>query len=381
MAMKGLSQCTSLEVSRFRELFFPIASHEEWNSWKWQLKNRFLVQEQFKEIFGEEECRAYNEAKKRLPFGITPYYAAVSTQIDKSGGLKKTVLPSDLELEKQADEMLDPLEEEKYAMTANIVHKYPDRVLFLTHSKCAVYCRYCTRGRLAGTADCNFSKKEWDEGVEYIRKNPQIREVIVSGGDPLLLSDEQLSYILEQLRLISHIQIIRIGTKVPVTLPQRVTEKLVAMIQSYHPVFFSLHIIHPAELTVETSRAIQMLVDAGVVIASQSVLLKGVNDNLPTLQTLMEKLLFNRVRPYALYHCDRIEGAGHFRTPLESGLDLIEGLRKVSSGYAMPHYVVDPPGGKVTLAPHNLEHIKNGTYRLKNWKGEVGIYHDDGVSG
>lgn len=373
LAMKDL---ISPEIIRFKEKFFPNTAAEDWLSWKWQLRNRKKVTDHFTQIFGDGFKR-YDAPEQRLPFGVTPYYAAVASCLDFTGTLKKTILPSLEELEKQVDETSDPLEEVKYSKAPNIVHKYPDRVLFLTTSKCAVYCRYCTRGRLAGNSDLNFSRSDWETGVRYIQNQPEIREVIVSGGDPLLLADEQIEFILKKLRAIPHVQIIRLGTKVPVTLPQRITPELVSVIQRYHPVFVSLHVIHPAELTRESTTAIERLVNSGVVIASQSVLLKAVNDELATLKELMEKLLFNRIRPYALYHCDRIEGTGHFRTPLKRGVELVEGLRSVSSGYAMPHYVVDPPGGKVTLAPNNSQELKPGTYRLKNWVGNQIIFKDD----
>lgn len=374
-----MKEFISYEIDLFRKRVFPNSTLEEWNSWAWQMRNRPIVEEKLGEIFeaipgGLEPFKA---AKKRLPLGITPYYAAVCCAVNGSGVLSKTVLPSALELEKQLDETSDPLEEEKYGTTRNIVHKYPNRALFLTTNQCAVYCRYCTRGRLTGDSAYHFTASDWDNGFRYIEEHPEIREVIVSGGDPLLLSDDQLGYILKRLRGIPHLQIIRLGTKVPITLPQRITEKLVEVIKPCHPVFLSLHTIHPDELTLEASQAIEKLVNSGIVIASQSVLLKDVNDDLTTLKELMEKLLLNRIRPYTLYHCDQIEGAGHFRTPLLKGVELLEGLRRFSSGYAIPHYVVDPPGGKVTLAPENIEREKRGTYRLKNWEGKEVIYRDD----
>ncbi|MCP4751004.1 MAG: KamA family radical SAM protein [Proteobacteria bacterium] len=368
----------SPEIDAFRRRFFPETDRENWNSWKWQLQNRIKSPEQLNRFFEatNSERSAVARRDQKLPLAITPYYAAVVGLNSQAGELRKTVVPTGNEFVVGSEESSDPLIEDHYSPLPNIIHRYPDRVLFLSTRNCAVYCRYCTRARLVGKAERKISAKYWKQGLEYIEARKEVREVIVSGGDALFLDDSSLETLLRGLRDIPHVEIVRLGTKIPMVLPQRVTNRLAAMLKQYHPIFISLHIVHPDELTPEAKFALDVLVDSGVVVGSQTVLLKGVNDDLDVMRTLMETLLRFRVRPYALYQCDPIQGSRHFRTPLQKGLDLIEGLRKTSSGYAVPQYIADPPGGKVSLAPYTVISKNNEGYFLKNWRGDKVFYPD-----
>lgn len=362
-------------IAVFRQRFFPEISDKEWNSWKWQLQNRpqtMAALGSFLKLNESEQLFLKHKEQERLPVAVTPYYLAIIGD----GVLKKTILPGQEELYHAPEERIDPLCEEKDSPLPHLVHRYPDRVLFFTTQNCAVYCRYCTRARKVGKAEERVARKHWVDNIEYIKAHNKIREVILSGGDALFLGDDSLEFLLRKISRIPHVQLIRIGSKIPVVLPQRITEKLVNMIQNYHPVYLSLHVIHPDELTAESKKAIDLLVNAGVVIASQTVFLKGVNDDFPILKTLMEKLLSYRIRPYALYQCDLIHGSRHFRTTIRQGLEIMEQLRLHSSGYAIPHYIADPPGGKVNLSPETIISRTDDGYHLKNWAGKPVFYPD-----
>ncbi|MCG8333333.1 MAG: KamA family radical SAM protein [Proteobacteria bacterium] len=344
-----------------------------WNNWKWQLRSRFTGIEEFFDYLGKDMAE-FEQFTGKIPFAVTPFYASLIKQSEHSEKLLKTVVPDSKELELSPHEMHDPLREGEQSPCSTIVHRYPDRVLFLVTNNCATYCRYCTRSRMTGLKPFNAGKSELQAGIDYISQNKQTREVIISGGDPLFLDDKKLEWIISALHGIEHIQLIRIGTKVPVVLPQRVNDNLLGLLKKYPPIYINLHVIHPDELVPETEEAISKLVNAGCVLASQTVLLKGVNDDIDTLQSLMEKLLRNRVRPYALFNCDLVTGASHFRTDINVGLDLVEQLRKRSSGLAVPTYIVDPPGGKVSLHPSNLLEDTEDGYVLKNWAGQLVNY-------
>jgi lysine 2,3-aminomutase len=272
----------------------------------------------------------------------------------------------------------DPLGEERQSPVSGLVHRYPDRVLLLVTDFCSTYCRYCTRSRVVGHGAIYPNKNRLLKAVEYIRESPAVRDVLLSGGDPLTLSDERLEWLLQQLRPISHVDIIRFGTKVPAVLPQRITPKLVRMLKKYHPLYISLHFIHPQECTPEAYRACGMLADAGIPLGSQTVLLKGVNDQVETMKDLMHHLLRMRVRPYYLYQCDPISGSGHFRTTVEKGLEIIRGLRGFTSGYAVPTYVVDAPGGggKIPLMPNYVQGRDQEFLFMKNYEDKIFRYPD-----
>jgi lysine 2,3-aminomutase len=274
------------------------------------------------------------------------------------------MVPTIHELIKSPDEDEDPLDEEKQSPTRGIVHRYPDRVLFLSTTFCAANCRYCTRSRIVGGEE----RDEWAKSIDYIRKHTEIRDVIISGGDPLTMSDEMLENLIKEIRSIPHVEVIRIGTKVPVVLPMRVTEELVTMLKKYHPLYVNIHFTHPDEITEETSEACVKLADAGIPLGSQTVLLKGVNDDVATMKSLMQELLKIRVRPYYIYHCDNIVGSKHFRTTVEEGIEIIKGLRGFTSGLAVPQYIVDLPhgGGKISISPDYYL----GDNNFVNYKGE-----------
>ncbi|MBT8340438.1 MAG: KamA family radical SAM protein, partial [Desulfatitalea sp.] len=310
------------------------------------------------------------------PLSITPYYMSLLTGQDASPALRRTVVPTVNEFIKMPEEADDPLSEEGHSPVPGLVHRYPDRVLLLTVDFCATYCRYCTRSRIVGRGRILFNRRRLEQALDYIRGTTAIRDVLLSGGDPLTLGDERLNWLLTQLRQIKHVEIIRIGTKVPAVLPQRITPQLVRMLRKHHPLFMSLHFTHPNECTHETFRACQRLADAGIPLGSQTVLLRTVNDDVDTMRTLMHQLLRMRVRPYYLYQCDPISGSAHFRTPVEKGLEIIRGLRGHTSGYAVPTYVIDAPcgGGKIPMTPDYFQGRNEGGIVLKNYEGKYFNY-------
>ena len=363
---------------RFRERFFPDASTGNWNSWQWQLSNSITTWEQLGKLFtlsDEEQRSAQNQ--KRLPLRITPYYASLIDPDDPMQPIRRTMIPVVGELLVTPAEKADPLGEENQSPVPQLVHRYPDRVLFLTTGVCAAYCRYCTRSHAVSKKDkVHSGLSVWDAALEYIREHTQIRDVLLSGGDPLTMSDSRLEYLLSRLRLIPHVEIIRIGTKVPVVLPQRITPALVKMLRKYHPLLMSIHFTHPDEITPEVSFACNRLADAGLPLGSQTVLLKGINDHVETYRSLAQKLLKIRVKPYYLYQCDPIPGSSHFRTSVEKGLEIIRGLRGSTSGYAIPHFVIDAPGGggKIPLLPDYVAERNQDGYVLRNYLGNAYLY-------
>ncbi len=370
-------------ASAFRKRFFPEATPFEWNDWRWQLRHRIRDLERLSRIvqLSEDERDAIAHREAPLPLAITPYYASNLEADNPLHPLRRTVIPVPSEQVRGAGEADDPLGEEGHSPVPGLVHRYPDRVLFLVTSFCSTYCRYCTRSRVVGSSggQC-FSTDQWEKALAYIAANPEIRDVLLSGGDPLTLSDEQLEWLLKRLRQIPHVEFIRIGTKAPVVLPQRVTPALVRMLRRYHPLWISIHFAHPEELTPEVNQACERLADAGIPLGSQTVLLAGVNDDVHTMRRLVHGLLRIRVRPYYLYQCDPISGSAHFRTPVEKGIDIIRGLRGHTTGYAVPTYVIDAPGGggKIPLLPDSVAG-RDGDYLLiRNYEGKVYRYPDRG---
>jgi lysine 2,3-aminomutase len=292
--------------------------------------------------------------------------------------IRKAVIPNIKELSKGPGEEDDPLREETQSPVHGLVHRYPDRVLLLVHDFCSTYCRYCTRSRVVGHGSVNANAARLEKAIQYISATPTITDVLLSGGDPLLLSDNKLEWLLARLRLIPHVEIIRIGTKIPAVLPQRVTANLVRMLKRYHPLWMSLHFMHPDECTPETLRACNMLADAGIPLGSQTVLLRGINDDVQTMKTLMHGLIKMRVRPYYLYQCDPISGSSHFRTPVAKGVEIIKGLRGHTSGYAVPTYVIDAPGGggKIPLMPDAVIGRQGDDLLLRNYEERCFRYPD-----
>jgi lysine 2,3-aminomutase len=300
--------------------------------------------------------------------------------------LRRTHIPVGTEYLKTPGEADDPLGEDGHSVVPGLVHRYPDRVLFLATGFCSTYCRYCTRSRMVGEAggDYTFSRPQWEEALNYIASHPEVRDVLISGGDPLTLSDERLDYLLGRLRAIKHVEFVRLGTKVPVVLPMRVTRSLIRVLKKHHPLWMSIHFTHAAELTPEVTEAATRLADAGIPLGSQTVLLKGINDSVETLKPLFHGLLMRRVRPYYLYQCDPISGSSHFRTSVDKGLEIMQGLRGHTTGYAVPTYVVDAPGGggKIPLLPDYVVGREGDDLILKNFEGEIYRYTDpDGTVG
>jgi lysine 2,3-aminomutase len=370
-------QLVSNRSSEFIHRYFPLSTTDSWNDWKWQLRNSITNIEDLKKIIklSEKEIMAINNLKGRLPLRITPYFASLIWNTNYSHPLRRNVIPVVEELLQNPSEQSDPLHEHSFSPVKGIVHRYPDRVLFTVTQVCSSYCRYCTRSHSVGKLD-KLGRQDFEKAFNYIRSHKEVRDVLISGGDPLTLSDDVLDYILSNIRSIEHVEIIRIGSRVPVVLPQRITDNLINVLRKYHPLFISLHFSHPLEITEECARACNKLADGGFPLGSQTVLLKGINDNVPTMKELMHKLLKIRVRPYYLYQCDLIPGSGHFRTTVKKGLEIIKGLRGFTSGYAVPTFVVDAPGGggKIPLLPNYVVEHNNEKIILRNYKGELCEY-------
>ena len=372
----------------FRQRFYPQASRAEWNDWRWQIRHRIKSLKELQRIFvlSEDEASAVSRHTGSLPVGITPYYASLMNRDDAQDPLRRTHIPVGTEFIKTPGEFDDPLGEDHDAAVPGLVHRYPDRVLFLTTGFCSTYCRYCTRSRMVGDTggEYSFSYAQWEKALDYLRAHAEVRDVLLSGGDPLTLADEKLDWLLTRLRAIPHIEFIRIGTKVPMVLPQRITKDLVKMLRKHHPLWISLHATHPAELTPETKESTARLADAGIPLGSQTVLLKGINDTLPTIKSLMHGLLRYRVKPYYLYQSDPISGSSHFRTPVSTGLAIIQGLRGHTTGYAVPHLVIDAPGGggKIPILPDYVVGREGDELILRNFEGGIYRYTDpDGTLG
>jgi len=369
------------QTSAFRKRFYPEVSLQEWNNWQWQLSHRITDLNALSRIvaLSEEERMAMSRWAHQLPLAITPYYASLISRENPLHPIRRTVVPVTSEYFTAPGEAEDPLGEDHDSPVPGLIHRYPDRVLFLVTDFCSTYCRYCTRSRMVGGGKRKpLNVAQWEKAIDYIQGNPQVRDVLLSGGDPLTLADEALEWILSRLRKIPHVEFLRIGTKVPVVLPQRITPTLVRRLKKYHPLWISIHCTHPDELTPETSQACERLADGGFPLGSQTVLLSGINDDVVTMKKLFHGLLKIRVKPYYLYQCDPILGSFHFRTPVEKGLEIIRGLRGFTTGYAVPHYVIDAPGGggKIPLLPEYCIGRQGDDVLLRNYEGHVYAYPD-----
>jgi lysine 2,3-aminomutase len=353
-------------------------SIEEWSDWHWQLKNRITTLMQLKKYvsISTEETKSINLCLQKFRMAITPYYASLMDPHDPHCPIRKQAVPSVQELLPNRSDMDDPLNEDTDSPVPGLTHRYPDRVLLLVSDQCSMYCRHCTRRRIAGQHDTSLPKKQIKEALEYIRKTPVIRDVIISGGDPLTLSDSQLEFLLSELRSIPHVEIICIGTRVPVVMPQRITPNLCKILHKYHPVWINTHFNHPKEITPQSTQACEMLSNHGVPLGNQTVLLKGINDCPHIMKELMQKLLRIRVRPYYIYQCDLSKGIGHFRTTVSKGVQIMEHLRGHTSGLAVPHFVVDAPGGggKIPVAPQYLISQSDQQVVLRNYEGKIFVY-------
>jgi lysine 2,3-aminomutase len=352
----------------------------QWNDWHWQIQNRIrsLGQAEMMLHLSDTERDALVHLGTSLPFGVTPYYMSLVSPDNPLDPLRRCVIPTIHEQMTSPGEADDPLGEDAQSPVPGLVHRYPDRVLFLLSDFCSTYCRYCTRSRMVGHGLLTPQRDRLEAAMAYIRRTPTVRDVLVSGGDPLTMGEEKLEWVLKGLRSIPHVEIVRIGTKVPAVLPQRITPALVRMLRKYHPLWISVHFTHPDECTPESARACAMLADAGIPLGSQTVLLKGINDRVETMTDLVHGLLKMRVRPYYLYQCDPISGSAHFRTPVEKGLEIIRGLRGFTSGYAVPTYVIDAPGGggKIPLMPDYVAGRQGEALILRNYEEKFFSYPD-----
>jgi lysine 2,3-aminomutase len=371
----------SLRTREFIARCFPAATDAQWNDWKWQLRMRIRDAAMLARVLHltDDEHNTVNQLGGQLPVGITPYYASLLDPDGPLQGLRKTLVPTSHEFNHVPAEAEDPLAEDDDSPVPGLVHRYPDRVLFLVTSFCAVYCRYCTRSRLVGkTGEYHFNQKQFQAAIDYIAAHDEIRDVLISGGDPLTMGDDKIEWLLSRLRAIPHVEFIRIGSKVPAVLPQRITPQFCEMLKKYHPFWMSVHFMHPDEVTPEVAQACGRFADAGVPLGSQTVLNAGVNDDVETMKRLMHGLLKIRVRPYYIYQCDPIPGSSHFRTPIEKGLEIIEGLRGHTTGYAVPQFVIDGPGGggKIPLQPNYLIGRDGDDVLLRNYEGKIFRYPD-----
>ncbi|MCX8090753.1 MAG: KamA family radical SAM protein [Verrucomicrobiae bacterium] len=359
--------------------FWRDVPERDWNDWHWQLRHRITTLEQLQRLMptlAPEEIAGTQLANHKLALAITPYFFNLIDPADELCPIRRQVIPRVEEMNLAPWELTDPCGEDAHSPVPGIVHRYPDRVLFLVTDRCAAYCRYCTRSRLVSNASGYDFHPDFDRQIEYIAQHPEVRDVLLSGGDPLLLSDEKLEQLLARLRAIPHVEFLRIGTRIPIFLPQRVTPELCARLRRFHPLFISIHTNHPRELTLEARAALERLADAGIPLGNQSVLLRHVNDDVIVMRALVQKLLLCRVKPYYLYQCDPIAGSAHLRTSVARGLEIMAGLRGHTTGYAVPQYVIDAPGGggKVPVNPEYVLSRNRDRVVLRNYEGRVYEY-------
>ncbi|MCB9014865.1 MAG: lysine 2,3-aminomutase [Lentimicrobiaceae bacterium] len=368
-----------MSINRRKE-FFPEATDEQWNDWKWQVKNRIETFDQLKKYISltPSEEEGVKKSLETLRMAITPYYLSLIDTDNPNCPIRKQAVPSGAELHRSVADLLDPLHEDGDSPVPGLTHRYPDRVLFLITDMCSMYCRHCTRRRFAGQNDRETPSDRIQQAIDYIARTPQVRDVLLSGGDALMVSDRMLESIIQRLREIPHVEIIRIGTRVPVVCPQRITDDLVNMLKKYHPIWVNTHFNHPNEITPESAEACNKLANVGIPLGNQSVLLRGVNDCVNIMKNLVHGLVKIRVRPYYIYQCDLSMGLEHFRTPVSKGIEIIENLRGHTSGYAVPTFVVDAPGGggKIPVMPTYLISQAPGKVVLRNFEGVITTYSE-----
>ncbi len=353
-------------------------TEEQWNDWHWQVENRLTTVDEIAEVvnLNEKEKEDISKVMDGFRVGITPYYASLMDPDDERCPVRMQAVPILGETHTSAEDMADPLHEDEDSPAPGLTHRYPDRVLFLITDQCSMYCRHCTRRRIAGENDGSRSREDIDACIAYIKRTPQIRDVLLSGGDCLCVEDATLEYIFSELRKIPHVEIVRLGSRTPVVMPMRITDALCEMIKKYHPVWLNTHFNHPKEMTKEAEVALAKLANAGIPLGNQTVLLKGINDCPHIMRDLVHILVKNRVRPYYIYQCDLSLGIGHFRTPVSTGIQLIESLRGHTSGYAVPTFVVDAPGGggKTPVMPQYIISQAPGKIVLRNYEGVITTY-------
>lgn len=370
---------TPIPFDSKRAPVFKDVPDEKWNDWRWQLSQRLNSVEDFEKVFAltDSERKALSTSGL-FRVDVTPYYVSRINPDDPNDPIRKQIIPTAGEIDVFTGMMEDSLAEDRHSPVPGLVHRYPDRVLMLVTTQCASYCRYCTRARIVGDPAQTFSRSEFEAQIEYLKNTPQVRDVLLSGGDPLTLAPKLLEELLTRLREIPHIEVLRIGSRVPVFMPMRVTDELTEMLQRFHPLWLNIHVNHPNEISLELANAADKLTRAGIPLGNQSVLLAGVNDCVHIQRDLVHRLVRIRVRPYYLYQCDLVEGAGHFRTPVAKGIEIIEGLRGHTSGFAVPTFVVDAPGGggKIPVMPNY--HISSSDHKiiLRNYEGYITTYEE-----
>ena len=366
-----------MNVSR-KDILFPNVPDEQWNDWHWQVRNRIETLEDLKKYVAltPEEEEGVKACLGTLRMAITPYYLSLIDPEDPNDPVRKQAIPTAKELHRAAADLEDPLHEDTDSPVPGLTHRYPDRVLILTTDQCSMYCRHCTRRRFAGQTDAAVPVDKIDKCIDYVAAHPEVRDVLLSGGDVLMLSDERLDYIFTRLRAIPHVEIVRLGSRTPVVMPQRITPELCEVLKKHHPVWLNTHFNHPNEITAEAAAACAMLADAGVPLGNQSVLLAGVNDCVHVMKKLVNELVKIRVRPYYIYQCDLSLGLEHFRTPVSKGIEIIEGLRGHTSGYCVPTFVVDAPGGggKTPVMPNYIISQTPKKVILRNYEGVITTY-------
>ncbi len=361
----------------------PDHNKSHWRDWKWQMRHAIKDIDTFEELTGikftDKEKKEYHKVLDKFPLSITPYYLSLIEKDNyKYDPIFLQSFPTVHELQIDLHDLRDPLAEDKDSPVPGITHRYPDRVLFHVSNTCSMYCRHCTRKRKVGDMDSIPGSDEMKQGIEYIRNNPMVRDVLLSGGDPFLLSDKKLDWLLGEISAIEHVEIIRIGTRTPVVLPYRITDELVEVLKKHHPVWINTHFNHPREMSAASKDALRKLADAGVPLGNQTVLLAGVNDCPRIIRRLVHNLVANRVRPYYLYQCDLSEGLTHFRTPVGKGIEIIESLIGHTSGFAVPTYVIDAPGGggKIPVMPQYLISLSTNKVVLRNYEGMITTYKE-----
>jgi len=352
----------------------------QWDDWKWQLQNRIMDVETLNKVIPltEEDKRAIEHSLGFLRMAITPYYASLINPDDPADPIRLQAVPSVSELIVATEDMLDPLNEDTDSPTPGMTHRYPDRVLLLVTDMCSMYCRHCTRRRQAGENDKALPLEYVDKAVEYLKAHKEVRDVLISGGDPLTLSTDHLEKIIQKIAAVPSVEIIRIGSRTPVVLPQRIDEELITMLKKYTPIWLNTHFNHPSEITPESIKALNKLADAGIPLGNQSVLLRGINDNPEIMKSLVHKLVKHRVRPYYMYQCDLSQGLSHFRTTVAKGLEIMEYLRGHTTGFAVPTYVIDAPhgGGKIPVMPQYLISYGENKVVLRNYEGGLFVYEE-----
>lgn len=351
---------------------------DKWNDWRWQMENRITTADGLGEVIPltEQEKEEIGKCLRRFRMAVTPYYASLIDPLDANSPIRRQAVPTVKELDVQPCDMADPLCEDKYEVAPGLVHRYPDRVLFVLTHKCSMYCRHCTRRRMVGFEDYSLDESRMEEAFRYIEQHEEVRDVLLSGGDPLVLPDDLLERIIRRLRAIPHVGVVRIGTRTPVVMPMRITDRLLSMLKQYHPIWINTHFNHPQEITPDSAAACGKIADAGIPLGNQSVLLRGVNDDAETLKTLFTQLTTIRVRPYYLYQCDVSRGIGHFRTPVPTGIALMKQVRGFISGFAVPEFVIDLPGGggKTPATPEYIVSMDDEKAVLRNFEGRLFTY-------